>query len=152
VTVGRAIDRFLGELARRGYSARTRDDYFRKLCLLCEQLPNDEPQIQSVTPDDCRGFLDRWREHKPGTRYHSWAVLSSFFRWLYQTGAVESNPMARIEAPKRLRYDEVEVTTVSGAAVRRLFDACETWAGAALSVDARISRPASAGRIGAAST
>lgn len=35
--------------------------------------------------------------------------------------------MARIEAPKRLRYDEVEVTTVSGADVRRLFDACETW-------------------------
>jgi site-specific recombinase XerD len=120
------MDRFLGELARRGYSPRTRDDYFRKLCLLCDGL-DDEADVRDVTPDECRDFLDRWISHKPGTRYHSWAVLSSFFRWLYQTGAIETNPMARIEAPKRLRYDEVEVTTVSGSDVRLLFDACETW-------------------------
>ena len=126
VTPARAVDRFLDELARRGYSPRTRDDYFRKLCLLCDGL-DDEAYVRDVTPDDCRDYLDRWREHKAGTRYHSWAVLSSFFRWLYQTGAIETNPMARIEAPKRLRYDEIEVTTVSGADVRRLFDACETW-------------------------
>jgi integrase len=34
--------------------------------------------------------------------------------------------MARIEAPKRLAADDLDVTTVTGADVRRLFDACET--------------------------
>lgn len=34
----RAIDRFDGELARRGCSKRSRSDYFRKLASLCELL------------------------------------------------------------------------------------------------------------------
>lgn len=100
MTIGRAIDRFLGELARRGYAPRTRDDYFRKLCLLCAESPNDDAQIDRVTPDDCRDFLDRWVNNKPGTRYHSWAVLSSFFRWLYQTGTIETNPNGSDRGPE----------------------------------------------------
>jgi integrase/recombinase XerC len=121
----RAIDLFQGEQARKGRSPRTRDDYFRKLVLLCPK-EGECPSVGEVTADDCRKVLDRWRDSAPGTRYHSWAVLSSFFGWLYRAGVIEVNPMARVEAPRR-HSDDLDVTTVSANDVRRLFDACERW-------------------------
>lgn len=124
----RAIDRYLGELARRGYSPRTRVDYQRKLTPMCG--PTDLVEVRDVTEvttDDCRRHLDRWNDSKANTRYHSWAVLSGFFGWLYRSGEIETNPMARIEAPKRVASDDLGVTTISAGDVRRLFDACETW-------------------------
>jgi integrase len=125
--IDRAIDLFLGELARRGYSPRTRGDYYRKLVPLCEFGEVDPLDVSEISSNHCRLHLDRWRERAPGTRYHSWAVLRSFFGWLYQAGEIDVNPMGRIEAPKRLRPDELDVTTVTGADVRKLFDACTGW-------------------------
>jgi len=121
----RAIDRFDGELARRGCSKRSRDDYFRKLAHLCELLPDAD--VASVTEDDCRAYLDRWRDRHPNTMRHSISVLKSFFGWLYEVGLIERNPAERIKPPRRPHPDDLDVTTVSGADVRRLFDACETW-------------------------
>jgi integrase len=122
----RAIDVFLGELARKGYSSRTREDYWRKLLPLCGASGVEAPHLDDVGETDCREHLDRWRDGAPGTRYHSWAVLRSFFGWLYRAGLIEANPMARIEPPKRLAADDLDVTTVTGADVRQLFDACQT--------------------------
>ena len=122
----RAIDFFQGEQARKGRAGRTRDDYFRKLVLLCPK-EGDCPPVRDVSSNDCRRVLDRWRDSAPGTRYHSWAVLSSFFGWLYRAGVIDVNPMARIEPPSRHHPEDLPVTTVSAHDVRRLFDACETW-------------------------
>src|SRR4051812_29505182 len=73
----RAIDRYLGDLARQGKSKRTLDDYYRKLVPMCGPADGaDAPELALITPDDCRAHLDRWRDAAPGTRYHSWAVLS----------------------------------------------------------------------------
>jgi integrase len=122
----RVIDLYLGELARKGYSPRTREDYWRKLLPLCGSSRVEAPSVEEVGETECRRHLDNWRDSAPGTRYHSWAVLRSFFGWLYRAGVIEKNPMARIEPPKRLAADDLDVTTVSGADVRRLFDACQT--------------------------
>jgi integrase/recombinase XerD len=128
VRLDRAIDLYLGELARRGYSSRTRDDYLRKLLPLCGPAAVVEaPQVDEVGPNECRTHLDRWINSAPGTRYHSWAVLSGFFKWLYRQGIIESNPMARIEPPQRQRAEDLDVVTLSGAEVRRMFDACQSW-------------------------
>jgi integrase len=125
VRIDRAIDRFDGELARRGCSRRSRLDYFRKLNVLCELLPDAD--VDAVTEDDCRAHLDRWRDRHPNTMRHSISVLKSFFGWLYDVGEIASNPMDRIKPPRRPHPDDLDVTTVSSADVRRLFDACESW-------------------------
>jgi hypothetical protein len=44
----------------------------------------DPPEAAAITANDCRRYLDTWRDHAPGTRYHSWAVLSGFFKFLYR--------------------------------------------------------------------
>jgi integrase len=128
VRLDRALDLYLGDLARQGKARRTRDDYRRKLLPLCG--PKDvvePPEVGNIGSDDCRQHLDRWIESAPGTRYHSWAVLSGFFKWAYRQGIIETNPIARIEPPRRQRAEDLDVVTLSGADVRRMFDACESW-------------------------
>lgn len=50
-----AVDRFDGELVRRGCAKRSRYDYFRKLAPLCDLLP--DAAVTDVTEDDCRAHL-----------------------------------------------------------------------------------------------
>lgn len=76
LTTDRAIDLFLGDLARRGYSERTRATYSRILDKLCDRLPLDQ-DVSKITPDDCRRFLDQWNRRAAGTRAHTFSVLSS---------------------------------------------------------------------------
>jgi integrase/recombinase XerD len=124
----RAIDLYLGDLARQGKASRTRDDYRRKLLPLCgPKKVIDPPEADEIGPNECRRHLDQWIDSAPGTRYHSWAVLSGFFKWAYRQDIIEANPMARIEPPQRQRAEDLDVVTLSGADVRRMFDACETW-------------------------
>ncbi|HEV8460500.1 MAG TPA: site-specific integrase, partial [Gaiellaceae bacterium] len=57
----------------------------------------------------------------------AWAVLSGFFKWAYRAELIDLNPMGRIEPPKRVAPEDLDVITLSGADVRRMFDACATW-------------------------
>jgi integrase len=128
VRIDRAIDSYLGDLARQGCSGRTINDYLAKLAPLCGAKDVVEPRgVREVTADDCRRHLDRWNHRAPGTMYHSWAVMSGFFKWLYRAEEIDVNPMARIEPPKRHASVDLDVTSVTGADVRLLFDACESW-------------------------
>ena len=44
----RVIDLYLGELARKGYSPRTREDYWRKLLPLCGSSRVEAPSVEEV--------------------------------------------------------------------------------------------------------
>jgi integrase/recombinase XerD len=123
--LARATDQFIGELARRGYSKRTLDDYWRKLDGLCDLTP--EAEVSEITAEDCRAYLDRWRSASPGTIAHSVSVLNSFFGWLYDERVIERNPMERIKRPRKPAPEDLDVKTVSPDDVRRLLNACETW-------------------------
>jgi integrase len=124
----RAIDLYLGDLARQGKSKRTLFTYRNRLTPLCgPKQVVEPPDVTLLTANDCRAHLDTWRDSAPGTRYHAWAVLSGFFKWLYRAELIADNPMARIEPPRRQPPEELDVVTVTGADVRRMFDVCETW-------------------------
>ena len=49
------------------------------------------------------------------------------FKWLYHAEMIDENPMLRVEAPKRQASEDLDVVSVTGGDVRRLFDVCETW-------------------------
>lgn len=126
ITSSRAIDLFTGDLARRGYSARTIDTYQRLLFKFADRFPN-EYDVAKITADDCRGWLDSWNRHAPGTRAHAYSVLSSYMGWLHATGKLNRNPMERIARPRRTRPEDLDVVTVSSDGVRRLLEASQTW-------------------------
>jgi integrase len=119
-----AVDLYVGDLERRGLSSRTVDSYRRKLDVLCAL--NERRDVTEVTSDDCRRALDSWLGKSSGTMAHSVTVYATFFRWLYQDGRIEADPMLRIPRPRQVSPEDLDVPSVSGADVVRLLDACET--------------------------
>lgn len=126
LTTAHATDLFLGDLTRRGYSVRTITTYRRILDKLCDRLPDDQ-DVSKITVDDCRRFLNGWNGKAAGTRSHTFAVLSSFFGYLYVTEKIRRNPLDRLERPKRIPAEDLDVTTVSTGDVRKLLTAAESW-------------------------
>jgi integrase/recombinase XerC len=123
--LGAAIDLYVGELARRGRAAETRRAYERVLFLLADRYP--DKVVTEVSADDCRRFLDRWRDAAPSTVALQVSVLAGFFRFMSDEGHVERNPMERIRRPPKKRPEDLDVVTVAKEDVQRLFAACEDW-------------------------
>lgn len=67
--VSRAIDLWIGELARAGRTASTRASYERYLFKFLAQLEQARPDVdvRDVTTNDCRHFLDGWNGRSAST-------------------------------------------------------------------------------------
>lgn len=126
LTASHATDLFLGDLEGRGYSKRTVDTYRRILYHFCDRLP-DDLDVAKITADDCRRFLHKHGGKAQGTRAHTHSVLSSFFKWLSMTERIKRSPLERIERPRRLPAENLDVTTVSADDVRALLAAATGW-------------------------
>jgi integrase len=125
--IGRAIDVYIGELARRRKSPRTRDTYRRHLNAFADTLP-PYTAVSEITPDDCRRFLDRWADAEPSTMATGVSTLRGFFRFLIDDGHVpEPGPMAKIQRPRRKRPEDLDVVTITETEGQALIGACETW-------------------------
>jgi site-specific recombinase XerD len=122
----RAIDLFLADLPRRGYSERTRATYSRTLDKFNSRLPADT-DVAKVTVDDCRRFLDGYNRRAAGTRAHTFSVLSSFFKWLALNEKIARNPLDRLERPKRIPAADLDVVTISTEDVQRLMLHARSW-------------------------
>jgi site-specific recombinase XerD len=73
--------------------------------------------VSKIAPDDCRRFLDQWNRRAAGTRAHTFSVLSSFFCWLYRNEKIARNPLDRMERPRRLPPEDLDVVCVTSADV-----------------------------------
>jgi integrase/recombinase XerD len=83
--------------------------------------------VAEVSADDCRRFLDRWRDAAPSTVALHVSVLAGFFRFLCDEGHLERSPMERIRRPPKKRPEDLDVVAVTKKDVERLFAACEDW-------------------------
>jgi len=121
LTITRATDQFLGDCTRRGYSQRTVDTYQRLLDKFADICPADY-DVGQVTEDDCRRYLDGFNRKAAGTRAHAFSVLSSFFKWLDLNEKIKRNPMQRMQRPRRIAPEDLDVVTVSSDDVRRMLE------------------------------
>jgi integrase/recombinase XerD len=134
LTPDQATDLFLGDLEMRGSSKRTVDTYRRILDQFAAWLPQGV-DVAKISTDECRRFLNLLNGQKrrgggrysQGTRAHTYSVLSSFFRWLYRTERIKRNPLERVDRPRRVPADDLDVTTVSTEDVRKLIAAARDW-------------------------
>jgi integrase len=129
VRLSRAIDLWVGELARAGRTPSTRASYERYLFKFVTQLERSRPDVDAreVTTNDCRAFLDRWNGRTASTVCSIHSALSGLFRWLYLEGEIDVNPMVRIPRPRRPRPDDVDVVIVTPGDVERMLRASEDW-------------------------
>jgi integrase len=126
LTVGRAIDLFLGDLTRRGATERTRRTYARLLDKFCDRLPDDY-DVSKITTDDCRRWLDTFASRARGTQAHAESVLSSFLKWLYLDGKIARNPMDRLPRTRRIPAADLDVVTVQTEEVVRMLQVARGW-------------------------
>lgn len=126
--LGSAIDLYIGELARRGRRPTTRASYQRLLTDFARLVdPHRERTVASITADECRRYLDRWKDAQPSTIATGVSLLRGFFRFLELEGHVARTPMVNIERPKRQRPEDVPVVTVSSTDVHKLIFGCEDF-------------------------
>lgn len=125
--LGRAIDLWMGELARAQKSPRTRARYGWTLQHFADTLP-PYTAVSEITADHCRRFLDRWRDSEASTMRNGISALRGFFRFMIDNGhAVEPGPMHNIKSPRRKRAVDLDVITISEEDANKLISACETW-------------------------
>lgn len=121
-----AIDLYIGELARRGRSPATRASYERLLFDFADELGR-ERQVDEVTTDDCRRFLDRWTDSSPSTLASGVSLIRRFFEFLVEDGKLEVNPAARLKRPRRKRPEDLAVVSITTEQVAKMLAACEDW-------------------------
>jgi integrase len=129
VRVSRAIDLWMGELARAGRSPSTRRSYERYLFKFAGHVERARPEVdvRELSATDCREFLDRWSDASASTVCTIHSALNGFFRWLYLEGELEANPMLRIARPRRQRPEDTDVVIVTPKDVQRLLTGCSDW-------------------------
>jgi len=93
--LARAVDLWMGELARAGRTASTRDAYGRHLNKLIDHLERTkpDPDAREVTVNDCRTFLDNWIGASNSTVCTVHSAMMGLFKWLYLEGEIDENPM-----------------------------------------------------------
>lgn len=125
--VSRAIDLWMGELARGGRTPSTRRSYERYLFKFAAHLERARPEadVGEITANDCREFLDRWSNASASTVCTIHSALSGFFRWLYLEDELDMNPMVRIARPRRRRPEDTDVVVVTPRDVQRMLAASE---------------------------
>jgi integrase/recombinase XerD len=125
----RAIDLWMGELARAGRTASTRASYERYLFKFADQVERSRPDadVREVTTNDCRAFLDRWNGRSASTVCSIHSALTGLFGWLYLEGEIDANPMVRIPRPRRPRAEDVDVVIVTPGDVERMLAATNGW-------------------------
>lgn len=126
LTFDRAADDLLSDCHRRGFTERTIRTYQRTYDEFSERLPRDL-DVSKITTDDMRRYLGTKAHLAPGTVAGVEAHLASLFKSLYLNGKIAHNPIDRLPRTRRLRPDDLEVTTVDVADVPRLFVAAQTW-------------------------
>jgi integrase/recombinase XerD len=91
-----------------GAAERTLDQYERDLARLCVSLANHD--VRQVTTDELREVRDTFPK---GSRKRVTAAYRDFWRWLYQEGRIDSDPMARVRYPKRESVPVLDVFTAA---------------------------------------
>jgi integrase/recombinase XerD len=89
-----------------GAAERTLDQYERDLARLCIMLADHD--VRAVTTDELRQVRDTFPK---GSRKRVTAAYRDFWRWLYQEGRIDRDPMARVRYPKRGSVPVLDVFT-----------------------------------------
>jgi integrase len=124
-TFSRAIDAFIGDLARSGRSQSTRNSYRRHLNHFAD-LVRDKPPAE-LELSDYEQFLDRWTDSSPSTLASGVSLVRAFSRFLYERGEAAEDVAYPLQRPRRKRSEDLDVVTIGSEEVAKLLEVCEDW-------------------------
>ena len=121
---GEAIDAFLGELARQSRSTETRRAYQWTLGFLATDAEKiHKSYVSELTLDDYERTLNRWVDLAPSSLCQRISCFRTYSRFLWRRGWADTWVCAELERPRRPRYEELDVVTVSGEDVLKMLAA-----------------------------
>jgi integrase len=123
--IGEAIDLYLGDLARRGRSARTIEAYERKLNDLADVVRDS--YVHEIRLADYERYLNRWIGSSRSTLASGVSLVKGFSEFLWERDYTEEHVALRLKRPPRPRAEDLDVVTVTSKDVARMLDCCETW-------------------------
>jgi integrase len=138
LTISRAIDLYLGDKSRQGRTDRTREKYGPYLDKFCAMFPADS-EVQKITTNDCRRWLDRYQRHAANTQAQVFSILHGFVSWLYHEGQLKRDPMENLMPPRKPSQEDLDVTTISTDDAKKLLRQASTmgwtvWLAVAIAV------------------
>jgi integrase/recombinase XerD len=125
LTLGDAIDLFLGDLARRSRKETTLATYSRQLNRLADL--SRKRYVHELTLADYERFLNQWVGMGASTLAAGVSLVKGFSQFLWERGYTADHVAFSLKRPSRLRPEDLDVVTVSRDEVGRMLDACETW-------------------------
>lgn len=139
VSFSRAIDAFVGDLARRGRSQATRASYRRLLNRFADAV-HDKP-VDELQLADYEAFLDRWTDSSPSTLASGVSLVRAFSRFAHERGwpLMTSPPRCGVHGASATK------TLKSSLSARRTFSVCSTPARTGKSSSA-LPRPSTSAR------
>ncbi|HOP26175.1 MAG TPA: tyrosine recombinase [Candidatus Sabulitectum sp.] len=119
---GDLVESFLNwSVLARGISRNTAEAYSRDL-LEAEEYLKDLPSADSASITEWIHHLSR-NGRSPATTARKLSALRSFYRWMVETGRIESSPASRIRAPSGTRR------TPYALSVEQVASMIEAWDG-----------------------
>jgi len=125
LTLGEAVDLFLGDLARRNRKETTLTTYQRQLFRFIDV--SGKKYVQEIVLADYERFLNQWVGKGPSTLAAGVSLVKGFSQFLWERGYTSEHVAFSLRRPQRLRPEDLDVVTVSREEVGRMLDACETW-------------------------
>lgn len=92
-----SIERYLISLEKSNYSDVTVKQYRRALNLLVEALPT----LDTASRIEITDAVDSIMDGSPATRNQRLAAIKGYYRWLYDTGRREDNPVLTLKSAKQ---------------------------------------------------
>lgn len=131
MTLGEAVDHYLGDVARR-CAPRTHRKY--EQCLdthsrsFVKMLGAKYP-ISEVRSEHCLQWLSNWNNAKPKTQALHDTALRELFKFLVRMDYLEpnDNPMLKVVKVKVPPIEDRDVKTISSEEVKKVIAACQTW-------------------------
>src|SRR5262245_49028259 len=120
-----ALDLYIGDLARRGKAKTTRATYFRLLGDMVEACGRHR-EVNSLELADYENFINRWVDAAPSTLATGVSIAKGFSKFLHDRGETETDVARSLKRPRRIPYEDLQVTLVSRDDVVRMIQACET--------------------------
>lgn len=120
-----SLDLYIGELARRGARPATRRTYRRDLAGFLDRAR--VAYVHELTPNHYERDLDRWTNSSPSTLASRVSVRKGYSAWLKERGHVDTHVAESLRRPRRPRYEDIDVVSVTSEDVGRMLAACEDW-------------------------
>lgn len=121
--LSRAIDLYLGELARRGRQQTTRESYRRLLYDFADRF-DTEATVDQIALEDYEKYLDRWVGKSPSTLASGVSLVKRFSEFLHERGYTPTHVAFPLKRPRRLPADELNVVTITPEDGIRMLNAC----------------------------